>query len=446
LNSKKYAPTRAQAMSPIRDTNRDLVLELLRRNQPISRVDIARKSGLQRSTISSIVDGLIEERWAREGSVIKTERGRRPTMLTMNEDLLLLVADVRPTKAILAVVDLNGRFLDRTMVPIIADPKQGVRLIAEGLRSLQTRFRGKTWEGAGISLPGRINKTTSRLAWAPNLPWVGFDIRGTLQKALKMQVELENAANACLLSEVWFGHMEGIQNAVLITISEGVGAAALVNGSLMEGADGLAGELGHVPVSDSGPKCACGIIGCWEMFASSRAALRYFHEEKKDNSAPTFQELLNLEASGDKAARAALHRQGEWIGRGLRVVTAAFNPELILIVGDITLRWDVVEPIINGELARRQVGGSQPRIAILSDGEAARLRGAAAVLLQRHFSFRRTSTIRQAERAAFNRPQARVALQPARRSRRNVRMDLGRPKILEKRPETAGSIKNSTLV
>jgi predicted NBD/HSP70 family sugar kinase len=391
LKSKKYAPKRAQAMSPIRDTNRDLVLELLRRNQPISRVDIARKSGLQRSTISSIVDGLIEERWAREGSVVKTERGRRPTMLTMNEDLLLLVADVRPTKAILAVVDLNGRFLDRTMVPIIADPKQGVRLIAEGLRGLQTRFRGKTWEGAGISLPGRVNKITSRLAWAPNLPWVGFDIRGTLQKALKMQVELENAANACLLSEVWFGHMEGIQNAVLITISEGVGAAALVNGSLMEGADGLAGELGHVPVSDSGPKCACGIIGCWEMFASSRAALRYFHEEKKDNSSPTFQELLNLEASGDKSARAALHRQGEWIGRGLRVVTAAFNPELILVVGDITLRWDVVEPIINSELARRQVGGSQPRIAILSDGEAARLRGAAAVLLQRHFSFRRTS-------------------------------------------------------
>jgi hypothetical protein len=127
-------------------------------------------------------------------------------------------------------------------------------------------------------------------------------------------------------------------------------------------------------------------------------------------------------------------------------VTATFNPELILIVGDITLRWDVVEPIINGELARRQVGGSQPRIAILSDGEAARLRGAAAVLLQRHFSFRRTSTSHQAERAAFNRPQARVALQPARRSRRNVRMDLGRPKTLEKRPETAGSIKNSTLV
>ncbi len=393
MKSNDYAHRPAQGTSPIRDNNRDLVLEVLRRNQPISRVDIARRSRLQRSTISSIVDGLIEERWVREGSVVKTERGRRPTMLTMNEDLLLLVGDIRPTKAILAVVDLNGRFLDRTMVPIIANPKQGVDLIAEGMRHLQSHFPGKTWEGVGISLPGRVNKITQKLAWAPNLPWVGFDICGKLQKALKIQVELDNAANACLLSEVWFGHMDGIQNAVLITISEDVGAAAIVNGLLMEGADGLAGELGHVPISDSGPRCACGQVGCWEMFASSRAALRYLHEEMKGKGAPTFQELLNLEASGNKAARAALNRQAEWIGRGLRVVTAAFNPELILFVGDVTLRWDAVGPIINAELKKRQVGGAQPKIAILSDGEAARLRGAAAVLLQRHISFRRTSVI-----------------------------------------------------
>ena len=261
-------------MSPIRDSNRNLVLELLRRNQPISRVDIARRSGLQRSTISSIVDGLIEERWVCEGSVVKTERGRRPTMLTMNDDLVLLVGDIRPTQAVLAVVDLNGRFLDRTTVPIISDPKRGVDLIAEGMRHLQSHFPGKTWEGVGISLPGRVNKATQKLAWAPNLPWVGFDIRGTLHKNLKLQVELENAANACLLSEVWFGHMEGVQNAVLVTISEGVGAAAIVNGTLMEGADGLAGELGHVPVSDTGPKCACGSTRDCAAWLSAWAWLR----------------------------------------------------------------------------------------------------------------------------------------------------------------------------
>lgn len=385
---------RAAGTSPIRDSNRNLVLELLRRNQPISRVDIARRSGLQRSTVSSIVDGLIEERWVSEGSVLKTERGRRPTMLTMNDNVLLLVADIRPTRAILAVVDLNGRFLDRALVPIVPNPRQGVELIAAGMRQLQSHFPGKTWEGVGISLPGRVNKITQRLAWAPNLPWVGFDIRGTLQQALEIQVELENAANACLLSEVWFGNMEGIQNAVLITISEGVGAAALVNGTLMEGAEGLAGELGHIPVAESGPACACGQVGCWEMFSSSRAVLRYFQEESKGENAASIQEFLNWEASGNSAARAALTRQSEWIGRGLRIVTTTFNPELILLVGDITLRWDTVGPLIKAELARRLVGGTQPRLDKVSDGEAARLRGAAAVLLQRHISFKRACAIR----------------------------------------------------
>jgi predicted NBD/HSP70 family sugar kinase len=131
------------------------------------------------------------------------------------------------------------------------------------------------------------------------------------------------------------------------------------------------------------------------MFASCRAALRYFHEEMKGKGAATIQDLLNLEANGDKAARAALNRQAEWIGRGMRIVTAGFNPELILFVGDITLRWDAVGPIISAELTRRLVGGAQPKIAVVSDGEAARLRGAAAVLLQRHISFKRTSRSRK---------------------------------------------------
>jgi predicted NBD/HSP70 family sugar kinase len=138
------------------------------------------------------------------------------------------------------------------------------------------------------------------------------------------------------------------------------------------------------------------------MFASSRAALRYLHDEMKGKGTPSIQELMNLEANGDKAARAALNRQAEWIGRGLRVVTAAFNPELILFVGDITLRWDAVGPVICAELTRRMVGGAQPRIAVLSDGEAARLRGAGAVLLGRHIGFRRTHAIRNEEGPVYH--------------------------------------------
>jgi len=379
---------------PSRDNNRDLVLEVLRRNQPISRVAIARRSGLQRSTISSIVERLLDEGWVREGSVVKTARGRRPTMLSMNDDLVILVADVRPTRAILAIVDLNGRFLSRAVVPLISDPTLGVKAIAEGMLKLRGQFPDKTCEGVGLSLPGRVDRKTQKMVFAPNLPWVGFDIRAALQKRLQLQVELENAANACMLSEAWFGRLDGVRNAVLITISEGVGAAALVNGGLMEGAAGLAGEVGHIPISETGPKCSCGQVGCWETFASSRAALRYFHESSPDQTVPTMEQLMNMEASGNEKAKRAMEEQARAIGRGLRIVTAAFNPEIILFAGDITLRWELMGRIIEQELRKVILAGDPPKIVALNDGESARLLGAAALVLQRHTGYQRQSPAR----------------------------------------------------
>jgi predicted NBD/HSP70 family sugar kinase len=362
---------------------------MLRRHQPISRVAIANRSGLQRSTVSSIVEQLIAESWICEGSVLKTARGRRPTMLSMNEDLMILVADVRPSQAILAAVDLNGRFLERSMIPLIDDPKRGVEAIAEGMLRLLEHFPRKTCEGVGLSMPGRVDRATQKLAFAPNLPWVGFDIRAALQKKLKLQVELDNAANACMLSEIWFGRLEGVRDAVVVTISEGVGAALLLNGSLVEGAAGMAGEIGHVPISTEGPKCACGEIGCFEMFASSRAAVRYFQEGSRSQATPTIHELMNMEASGNAKARDALQKQARAIGRGLRIITAVVNPQTILFAGDITLRWDIISPIIEAEVAKGMLAGPPPRIAALPDGESARLRGAAALVLQRHVGFQR---------------------------------------------------------
>lgn len=94
-----------------RDINRDIILELLRLRQPIARVELAELSGMQRSTVSLIVEQLIEEKWVVEGAMVRTPRGRPPTMLSLNRDLAILVADVRPSQATLAVVDLNGHFI-----------------------------------------------------------------------------------------------------------------------------------------------------------------------------------------------------------------------------------------------------------------------------------------------------------------------------------------------
>ncbi len=389
--SRDLAYVQVASSELTRDINRDLVLELIRSMQPISRVDLARASGLQPSTVSSIVEQLLGENWIREGAMIKTARGRRPTLLSLNDDLVILAADVRPSQAVVALLDLNGRFLARRLVPLSSHPEKAVESIAAAMNQFRDQFPGKTLEGAGLSLPGRVDPAANKLLLAPNLPWHNFDIHGALSKALGVQVQLENGANASLLSELWFGRMDGIRNAVLVTISEGVGTAILAEGRLISGQNGLAGEFGHIQVDPNGPPCGCGAKGCWEVFASSRAALRYYSELAPEAPRQTIVELVSLAIDGDPAAKQALERQATAIGQGLHILNAVLAPDVILFAGDITSMWEMSRDIIARECSTGVMAGEGPRLQSIGDGEQARLRGAAAVVLQRHSGYYRAN-------------------------------------------------------
>ncbi len=363
-----------------RDMNRDVVLELIRAHQPVSRADLARLSGLQRSTVSEIVEELIQEEWVREGMLAKRPRGRRPTMLGLNEDLVILAADIHPKQAIVAVVDLNGHFLSRDVVTIASDPKRAIENIVRSMQHMREKHAGKSFEGVGITLPGRVDPETQRLIFAPNLKWVNFDIQGMVEKATGLKVELDNAANAWLLSEMWFGKMDGVRNVVLVTISEGVGAGVIANGQAVVGKNGMAGEFGHLVLDPSGPQCACGAKGCWETYASSSAAVKLYELKRGDGPAVSIADVHALAEEGDAHAVAAMKEQARNIGRGLRLITAALSPEVIFIAGDITVVWGLIEAEMRGTM----LAGDAPRLVPSEEGGLARLRGASALVLQRH--------------------------------------------------------------
>jgi predicted NBD/HSP70 family sugar kinase len=382
-----------------RDINRDIVLELIRLRQPVARADLARFSGLQPSTISSIVEQLLEEKWITEGGVVRRPRGRRPTLLSLNDELVIIAADLRPHQAIIAIVDLNGRFLTREVVPLPSDPERAIGKMVESMRTMQAQQPNKTFEGVGVSLPGRVNPESHRLILAPNLKWSDYDVKTAIEKAMQLQVELDNAANACLLSELWFGRMDGVRHAVLVTISEGVGTAILANGQIVAGRNGLAGEFGHIPIDPNGPVCGCGQRGCWEVFASSSAALRFYAELAPKAPPIRIRELLQLAEEGNVEAIEAVSLQSRNLGRGLRLVTAALSPELILITGDLTTSWSRFGPIVQAELEKTMLAGTAPRLAITNDGELSRLRGAAAVVLQRHSGYHRSTHLPRANQS-----------------------------------------------
>lgn len=374
-----------------RDINRDIILELIRFRQPVARAHLSRLSGLRPSTISAIVDELIEEGWVREGAVVKAARGRPSTMLSVNSDMVTFALDLRPDRAILAVVDLSGRFLARETVVNYSDPRKTVSEIVKRIKRLRADHSSKSFEGIGVSVPGRVDPVTQRVLLAPNLKWHNYDLKAALEAGSGLQVEIDNDANACLASELWFGRLQGAKNVVLVAIAEGVGTAILSSGHLHSGFHGLAGEFGHISVDPRGPLCGCGQRGCWEMMASSRAALRDYRKAAPKTDVRNIYDLLSLTGGGNKAAIEAVSRQSRALGRGLRLITAALSPELILITGDITAEWDRFGPLVQQELEASMLAGPRPELRIAGDAELARLSGSAAMLMQRHASYHRST-------------------------------------------------------
>jgi hypothetical protein len=203
-----FTNTQVASSETARDINRGVVLNLIRRRQPISRADLARVTGLQRSTVSLITEQLIREKWVVNGPLGRLPRGRRPTFLRLNDRRAIVVADLRPNLTTVAVADVNGRFLSQEAIPTLSSPAKTTAKLIASIKHQMDSHPELVFEGVGISLPGRVDEATQRIAFAPNLKWTEFDLKTPIEEATGMQVEMENAANACVLAEVWFGHTE----------------------------------------------------------------------------------------------------------------------------------------------------------------------------------------------------------------------------------------------
>jgi predicted NBD/HSP70 family sugar kinase len=380
----------AASSETAREINRDILLHAIHLHQPVSRADLARLTGLRPSTVSVIIGQLIGEGWVLPGALGRLPRGRRPTFVTLNDRHVMLAIDLRPGKANLAVVDINGKILGRETVfyelragSTADEAKTTIGQIAEVAHLLKAAFGDRLFQGLGVSVSGRVDQKTHRLLFSPNAPWSQIDLHEELQKVLETPIEMENAANACLFSERWFGNFNDTSNMLVVSVSEGIGTGILVDGSVVRGRDDMAGEFGHMTLEEQGPVCGCGNVGCWEVFASNRAGLRYYHELAPESTVATFQELLNLALTGDLRALRSIDKMMTYLARGLAMLVAGLSPEVIIIVGDCTALWPRIKPLLESQLIARSFTPHTPRVAAALDGDAARLRGAAALVLHK---------------------------------------------------------------
>ena len=372
-----------------RDINRRITLNLIRRHQPLSRAQLSRRSGLQRSTVSAIVGQLMDEGWVTEGASRTTGRGRRPRYLHLNvERAGILAVDLRPGTTRVALAGMDARFVMETAWPTPATPAAFVRELAETTRAFKRAHAEIVYEGMGVSVAGRVD-SSGRLVFAPNLRWPAVDLRQQLEAAIGLPVSVENAASACALAELWFGrHADDVKHLVAVTVSEGIGVGLLLNGQLVHGHDAMAGEFGHVTLVEDGHPCLCGKRGCWEQYASNTATVRHYRELTRtdgDGSAPTIGDVLRLAEGGDAAAIEALDRTAHYLGVGLAPIITGLAPQVVVIVGEVTAAWSRIGPVVERIVRERTLPTMEPRIVPTDPATQPRLRGAVTLVVQQHF-------------------------------------------------------------
>ena len=365
-----------------RQINRNLIFHLIRLGQPLSRAELARRSGLRRSTVSLIVDELLAEKWLFEGEIGRLPRGRRPTMLQLSDARGVLALDIHPLSTTIAIADLAGRIISQEVIPLPLDSAQALATITTCIHGLTTAHSERTFSGAGIALPGRTDPALETLVFSPRLQWPAINLRQHIEQATGLPVEIDNVANACALAEVWFGTSDANDGVIVVNVSEGIAVGIFVNGRILRGHRGMAGEFGHVQVQPDGELCACGNYGCWETLTSNAFAVRHHGELQPADPARDYDDLLARVAAEEPAAVEVLTRVGVELGRGIRLLLSGLAPREIVVVGDIARVWRLVGPLVESEM-RQGFLTQLPLVRCTGDGNEARLRGAVALILSK---------------------------------------------------------------
>jgi predicted NBD/HSP70 family sugar kinase len=353
----------------VRDINRRVVLNLIRAHQPVSRAEIARLCGLQRSTISQIVEQLIEESWISEVAAERQPIGRQPLFFRIGDNCFIVGVDIRSDHTTVAAADAYGKFIARDVIARPLTHDNAAQEILQSIWRVRDCCDGRKLVGVGISLFDR-----------------DLNLRGAIARATGVEVELELDANACVLAARWFHRLEACRNLIVIAVSEVISTGILIDGQLVRGAGGMAGDFGHFPLDPNGPACRCGSRGCWEVYASNSAAIQTYLNSRPGAGEITFADLLCRAGHGDIPASESLRAMASYLGRGIRMIVAGLAPERIVVVGELTRSWSRFLKVIKAEVNNTgAVNLTKAHIDSFGDFDLARLRGAVALVLQKEF-------------------------------------------------------------
>jgi predicted NBD/HSP70 family sugar kinase len=314
------------------------VVRALSGHGAVSASQIARSTGLARSTVSTILSDLKRSNLVVEVETRSPGLGRPALAHSLNPEAGTCVGALLGLDEIrIILADVAHNVLADISMPLERDysPERATRVVRHAIENLckehSLPYSGLLGEGFAVSGPLSPNGRIMRASVLPT--WGGIDLKSTFAPVLQKPIFADNESNCAALAEMMWGAAAGVEDFVLFKLDLGVGGAVVANGKVLSGSSGAAGEFGHMVIEPQGPLCRCGNRGCLELYCSAASVVAL--AQQRLNRATSVAEVVTLASNGDVGFQRLLADAGEAAGRGLGIVGSIINPPLFIISGGL---------------------------------------------------------------------------------------------------------------
>jgi glucokinase-like ROK family protein len=382
----------------VRQINLAVIMYHLRENAPISRAALAEITGLNKTTVSSLVRELIDRNFVREVGYEEP----LAMLLSLNPEAGYIVSiEIGVDFMMVVCTDFAPQFIWQHKESI--DPDMGQQVILDRLLALLYQAQNIGSEacnsvlGVAVGVPGLVDQASGTLLFAPNLRWENVPLSSRLQGFVEAPLIIENEGNLAALGEHFFGAARGYNEVLYISAGVGLGGGIVHNGQVFNGVTGFGAEFGHMTMDPEGEICNCGNRGCWETQVSQRALFRYLRrcegqgnetiltEVTKGNlGALTVPMVVEAAQDGDRLALQSLKVLGHHLGIGIASLVNALNPELVVFGGILSLASEYLIPVIEDEIRQRALRWNRDAINVIvaQHGQEACVMGGVARVFQ----------------------------------------------------------------
>lgn len=330
----------------VRAYNRDVILKTIRISELISRIDIARSTGLSQASVTGITADLIKEGLIEEKKSGIHDGGRPPIFLSISPDGAFAIGiNLTIEKIDVAIINFQAEikaFHSMKLNSVYYTPEDIVERMVRCVQECMwdANFSKDKISGIGIGIPGLVDSESGKIRFLPNYGWENVNLRDLFHDQINLPTYIENSSNNLAIAEHWFGIGKGSDNFIVVTLENGIGAGCVINGQLSRGYTGIAGEFGHLTVTPEGPHCRCGKKGCLEAYAGNNSIIRDAKKvamkglwDKKNPESITYTDIIEALHSKEPELVRLFKTAGKVLGIGIAHLITLLNPEKIIITG-----------------------------------------------------------------------------------------------------------------